>query len=559
MITGSALRAGLLAAAGMAVLAAAWLAVSALAIDDRIREASATQGAALPVLRIERDLAKLDAALADDDSAIAARHFGAMRAALTDSLDSEAALRSLDAVETAQLSRIAREFERILTPETPGLRAILREHAEALGRLSARLTGREGDAMADLRALQQRRAEMTVLVVILVALAAALLGVTALLHRELRRGSALAGVALQQQAADEAARIAQARMRAMLSGELRVPLNGLLGLIGVMREAVPPPTIAPLVDQLERSARHLLAMLQDMIAEPQNEAEAEAPQAARTFCPGDIAGAISDIYGPIAASRGTRFTVTTADDMPGELCGDGVRMQRAITQLCSGVLAADGVDDVELALSHEAGETRAALSFAHADGEEAALRVVQGEGDEEGLGTLLARGLMEQLGGRLEVATLESGRVLVLAAAPGEPVPEARPRVRIVARTRSVGALGTAAVGAAGVDVVAISSAPEPDVVLLEAGGADEASSVAEIRSRWPGARLIALGTPDDPGAFDSIIPPPLQPARVSAAVGEAWRSCQDGLKPVMQAQVALDPDQTSKANGDGGSRRRAV
>jgi hypothetical protein len=140
-----------------------------------------------------------------------------------------------------------------------------------------------------------------------------------------------------------------------------------------------------------------------------------------------------------------------------------------------------------------------------------------------GLGPLLAKGLLESMGGRLEVSTLDSGRVLILASTPSKPVDDVRPRVRVIAQTRSLGALGAAAAAAAGVDVLATEKAPPPDVVLVEAGGVEEERAVAEARMLWPEAIVVALGRPDRAELFEVVVPPPLDPARVARIVGEAW------------------------------------
>jgi hypothetical protein len=152
-----------------------------------------------------------------------------------------------------------------------------------------------------------------------------------------------------------------------------------------------------------------------------------------------------------------------------------------------------------------------------------------------GLGPLLAKGLLEQMGGRLEVSSLDSGRILVLAAAPSharveDPSPaEIRPRVRVIAQTRSLGALGAAAASAGSVDVLSAEDAPAPDVVLVEAGGEEELRALAEARASWPGAVILALGQPDAPDRFDGVVSGPLEPERIARSVAEAWTRASSG------------------------------
>jgi hypothetical protein len=102
--------------------------------------------------------------------------------------------------------------------------------------------------------------------------------------------------------------------------------------------------------------------------------------------------------------------------------------------------------------------------------------------------------------------------------------------VRVIAQSRSLGALGTAAAAAAGVDVLSLDQAPDPDIVLIEAGGVEEERAATESRQRWPDAVLMALGEPDRRDLFDEVVPPPLAPPLVSKAVAAAWERRQSAM-----------------------------
>jgi hypothetical protein len=324
----------------------------------------------------------------------------------------------------------------------------------------------------------------------------------------------------------------RARFLALMHHELRTPLNGVVGLIALLRERITGSEERRLLDEAERAGRQISAMLEDML-----EQEAGAPGgggADETFRVEEIAGSIRDLFGPAATRVGVDFRVACVGPMPPRASGDGRRFLRALTHLCAYVLDKAGARDVALEFEHDGAECRARLGFDFAGGAAEALKLRElietgaKSSDvmtESGLGPLLAKGLLERIGGRLEVATVEGGRVLVLAAAPSAAMAApAAPRVRILAQTRSLGAIGAAAATAAGVEVLAAEDAPAPDVVLLEAGGAGERAALAEARGAWPKAAVIALGEPDAPALFDAVIRPPLDPDRVAAAVDEAWR-----------------------------------
>jgi hypothetical protein len=299
-----------------------------------------------------------------------------------------------------------------------------------------------------------------------------------------------------------------------------------------------------LIEQSERAGLQMTGMLGDMLeiecGPPPRAAAADASaepgqaEPPKAFSLAALASGLKDLFGPVAARNRVDFDVSVAAGSPDRAAGDGRRLQRALAHLVSHVIDKAGVRDIDLRLGHSGEECRAELEFTPPPGGPKAVGLDEiSTSDSEaasplgahGLGPLLAKGLLESMGGRLEVSTLDSGRVLILAATPSAAIEEPRPRVRVVAQSRSLGALGAAAASAAGVDVLSLDQAPDPDIVLIEAGGAEEAHAAAESRKRWPNAILMALGAPESRAAFDAVIPPPLAPALVSKAVQTAWES----------------------------------
>lgn len=533
---------GAASVAALSVAAAVGLGIDALRLDAAIAPGRDGIDSAR-IVSIERDLASLRLALLSDGLDARLVRYSDLRSRLGAALAADPLMGVPLPQAIEELARLAHVLDRLIvdggfTTSDSRIDAQLAPHAEGLAALAADLAAHEAAEAVSLAAAVSARSARTLQALAAASAALGAFGVLLVLAR--RGGPRLdpAQMATQQANMDESARLARARFVMMMSHELRTPLNGVLGLLSVMKEADPPVTLKPLIEQAERAGQQLTAMLHDMLEVESTATGTPPPPQPAAFKPADLAQSLHDLYAPVASVGGPSFSVTTEGEMPEAASGDGVRFQRAVSHLCSHVMDTAGVEDVALAISHTGEEVRAELSFAHKAGQDAGLRLLEPDsgttkaGDDVtgvGLGPLLARGLLEQMGGRLEIATLDTGRILVLAASPSKAVDtEHRPRVRVVARTRSLGALGTAAASAAGVDVLTAESAPQPDIVLVEAGGEEEARAVAEVRGQWPGAHLMALGDPDDATLFDALILPPLDPFRVAEAVTAAWLRCKD-------------------------------
>jgi signal transduction histidine kinase len=534
------------AACGLGAAGAA-LCLGLLAADmhsaARLARASAAHaGAAQGVIAIERDLARLIGALESSAApdALAAR-FAGLRAQLGGTLAAEMPTGRLAPQDVELLARFAHDLDVNVArlgaqgeaATQGGLAAAAQAHVGGLADLGERLAAGERAAAATGAEALERVGRGLPLAMLSAGVLAAFLGALGFLLRAPR--AAAASPDLRLQAELEAARLAKARFVMMMSHELRTPMNGMLGLLSLMKEYDPPQTMRPLIDQAERAGRQLVAMLGDLLEVEADPAPAAEPPPFRVD---DLADSMRAMFGPAADSAGTGFTVSVKGEVPPEATGDGIKFQRALSQVCSQVVEQAGVSDIALELSHTGEECVAELTFAHAAGTGAGLKLVEpapappSSADEfgaPGLGPLLAKGLLEQMGGRLEVSSLDSGRILVLAAAPSqakevEAAPATlRPRVRVIAQTRSLGALGAAAAAAGSVDVLSAEDAPAPDVVLVEAGGEEEARALAEARASWPGAMIIALGEPDSADGFDGFVAGPLEPERIARAVEGAW------------------------------------
>ena len=544
MTGGAALRVGL-ALAGLGV--ASGVGVAVIGAWSRQPPAAPGVGAAYEIASVEASFARLTAALDAARGESVAAMLPEFRHRLGAVIAEQSRGQRLAPAEIEALARLASALD----AHTADFGAAAIGDAAAIDRLAATLS-REGAALAELAAAARAReisqaarlsealASRTETTLLAAAGCAALLSLllAALAVPGGRSGADRVEIAETRLALSEARR-AKARFVAMMSHELRTPMNGVLGLLALMKEAGPSPAVARLVDQAERAGLQMNGMLTDMLDVEAREADAPAaprpeptPDGPRpAFSLTSLAESMRDLYAPVAQRNGVAFRVSLHGAAPERATGDGRRFQRALSHLVSHVMDRAGVRDVALDIGHDGSECRAELSFDPPEGGAAALGLDEisnsADGEEalagQGLGPLLARGLVESMGGRLEVSTLDSGRVLILAATPSEPVAEPRPRVRVIAQSRSLGALGAAAAETAGVDVLSLDQASAPDVVLVEAGGAEEERAASESRARWPEAAIVSLGAPDRPELFDSVIAPPLAPETVAKAVDAVW------------------------------------
>ncbi len=342
----------------------------------------------------------------------------------------------------------------------------------------------------------------------------------------------------------EAANQAKSRVLATVSHEFRTPLNGILGLAGLLMETPLTPDQETYARAVHSSGEALLALVDDML----DFSRIEAGRLELRPGPTDVESLLQEIAELLAGRAHTKGIDIAADvdkALPAVVMVDGARLRQVLINLVGNGVKFTETGGVTLSVkvAEEPGESCIALTFSVSDSgpgiePEDAERLF-GEFEQSdsaltrrhggaGLGLAISRRIVRQMGGDLTVAPGTSGgslfsftlgldcvaaaehlapeepalagrAVLIVAPAGAEPPVLAHHLAESGAATRIVASANEAAavIGAA-------TAAGQPhDVVLIDARVApDAAAALARIREaagrNVPAAVLIEPGRRGD-------------------------------------------------------------
>ena len=247
--------------------------------------------------------------------------------------------------------------------------------------------------------------------------------------------------AVLRAARDEADRAARAKSEflAMMSHEIRSPMNGLLGIIELLRDTRLEPDQANMVAMAHESAASLLGILNDVLDFSKIEAGAIAvvpePVAVRALAQGLV-----DATALPASRKGLLVSCRLADDVPPWIEVDPLRLRQILGNLIGNAIKFTAAGSVELAVSRSSVPPDApALEFAVSDtgigmSPEVLQRLfepfVQADASTtknfggSGLGLSISRRLAQLLDGGIGVTSVEGqGSVftLTIALVPASP------------------------------------------------------------------------------------------------------------------------------------------
>jgi signal transduction histidine kinase/CheY-like chemotaxis protein/HPt (histidine-containing phosphotransfer) domain-containing protein len=274
---------------------------------------------------------------------------------------------------------------------------------------------------------------------------------------ELRRTLAelgAAGAALRRAKEDaEAASAAKGEFLAMISHEMRTPLNGVLGALGLLADAPTGGEERRLIDVARHSAQGLLALISDVLDLTRIE-NGQLDVEIAAFAPLEIAESVAEMLQGQAQAKGLAFAIRAEPGLPERLTSDPDRIRQVLLNLAANAVkfTASGRVTIELGFAaSEAGRGRLRLAVVDtgigiAESQRALLFQPFAQLDSSrrrryggsGLGLAICRRLTELLGGSIGVESAPGQGSRFWVELPVGVAPPARPEAADAAEPETI-------------------------------------------------------------------------------------------------------------------------
>ncbi|MBP6898610.1 MAG: PAS-domain containing protein [Burkholderiaceae bacterium] len=149
----------------------------------------------------------------------------------------------------------------------------------------------------------------------------------------------------------EAANEAKSRFLATMSHEMRTPLNGVLGMVGLMLDSPLDATQRRRARLVQRSGQALLALINDILDLSRIEAGRMRLEQA-VFQPAEVVQEVVTLLATRAQPRGLALALHLPDGAPPPLLGDAGRLQQVLFNLLGNALKFTERGRIDVRLGH---------------------------------------------------------------------------------------------------------------------------------------------------------------------------------------------------------------
>lgn len=306
---------------------------------------------------------------------------------------------------------------------------------------------------------------------------------------------------------------------AMMSHDLRTPLNGLLGGLSLVRALGLSEKQERLLEHADRSGQRLQSILSDVLDFAALQDETLKPKV-QLFEPRQLK---EDLMAHLLPDAARHNVALVADMTASAFCrvtGDRRLLRQAISHIVLYLLETVGTRAVMLrfGISDDVLTVRLAFSYGKDDVDwlpDLLIGRRTGNMDQvstDAFGPALARGLLAAMGGEICLDAEEDGLIAIEIRTGARLENTECHRVLLDVESQAVEAL--CHVGLDHLDVIFLSGADAAaygvDLVITDAGGALRKNRVALLRTSYPDAILLGVGGHENDPLFDLTLPLPV-------------------------------------------------